>query len=160
MDAQRASIRQKAPLIAVCVSLILFYILIVPMAEQQRQPKNPRFLPEPFRHPIRPLIERTKHHIYGTPHFAILAGDAGMNIAQQVGTILDKQVPPNPPSFANNELRVVVPQVVETRDVYIIQAMNMHPNRTLRQLKLLGIGAKGRDANRIYSIFTHLPYAR
>lgn len=83
-----------------------------------------------------------------------------MDIAQQVGTILDKQVPPNPPSFANNELRVVVPEVVETRDVYIIQAMNTHPNRTLRQLKLLGIGAKGRDANRIYSIFTQFPYAR
>ncbi len=129
------------------------------MAEHQRQPRKLLFR-EPLRNALQPLTERVKRALYGTPNFTILAGDAGMELAQQVGEQLNKQVPPNPTAFANNELRVVVPKIVETRDVYIIQAMNTHPNRTLRQLKLLGIGAKGRDANRIYNMFTHLPYAR
>lgn len=97
---------------------------------------------------------------YGTSHYALLAGDAGKELARKVGDILGKEVPPNPPAFANGESKVVVPGTVETRDVYVIQSMIHDPDTSLRQLKLLDAGAKMRDANRIFNIFTHLPYAR
>lgn len=116
---------------------------------------------EPFANPHRPRIfRRIKQHIYGSPNFAILAGDAGMDLAKQVGNKFGKEVPPNLPPFANHELRVAVPDIVERKDVYIIQTVDQHPNRSLRQLKLLGIGAKGRDANRVYYMYTGIPYTR
>lgn len=116
---------------------------------------------EPFANPHRPrLFHRIKQQIYGSPHFTILAGDAGMDLAKQVGSAFGKDIPANLPPFANHELRVAVPGVVERKDVYIIQTVDQHPNRSLRQLKLLGIGAKGRDANRVYYMYTGIPYTR
>lgn len=109
----------------------------------------------------KPTLSKLKERFfYGTPHFSLLAGDAGMQLAQKVGGILGKEIHPNQPAFANGELRVVVHDAVEERDVYVIQSMNIHPNRSLRELKLLDAGAKMGKANRIYNIFTHLPYAR
>ena len=98
--------------------------------------------------------------IYGTPNFAILAGDAGMHLAKQVADVFGKEVPENLPPFANHELRVAVPAIVETKDVYVIQTVDQHPNRSLRHMKLLGIGAKGRNANRLYYMYTGIPYTR
>lgn len=122
---------------------------------------SPQFLLHKNSERRRPSFKDRFHRfIYGTPNFALLAGDAGMELAQKVGAILNKDIPANPPAFANGELRVIVSDVVEQKDVYVIQSMNAHPNRSLRQLKLLDIGAKGRAANRIYSIFTQFPYAR
>lgn len=107
------------------------------------------------------LSERIKQHVvYGSPHFAIVAGDAGMPLAQKVGEALSMAVPENPPSFANNELKVVVPNDLATKDVYIIQSSNNQPDSALTQLRLLEEAAKGAMANRIYPIVTHLPYGR
>lgn len=108
------------------------------------------------------LSRRLKERfIYGSPNFSIIAGNAGMYIAHKVGDALGKTIPDNFPSFANHELKVVVPkEVARQKDVYIIQSVNGQPDSDLTQLRLLEEAAKGAGANRIYPIITHLAYSR
>ena len=107
------------------------------------------------------LQEARQKWVYGTSHFALLSGDAAMQVAKSVGSILQKEVPPNPDSYANNELCVQIDaQEIATKDVYIIQSTNGNPDTALSQLKLLMEGAKGAGANRTTAIVLHLPYSR
>src|SRR5258706_6471651 len=138
------------------------------MAERIRPPKptNTDSLSVPFLQTIPDtklnLFQRIKtRFIYGTPHFAILANDPAMPIAQEVGRILGKNVPENHGTFGNAEYRVIVPQEeVQTKDVYVFQTTDRNPDSNLRQAKLLAIGAKGASANRIYNVCSHLAYDR
>lgn len=99
--------------------------------------------------------------IYGTPNFALLANDPAMPIAREVGNILGKNVPENHGTFGNAEYRVIVDQPeVQTRDVYVFQTTDVHPNSNIRQAKLLAIGAKNAGAARINYICSNLAYSR
>lgn len=131
------------------------------MADRLRPPGIQTLSPEPSSKPTTLLTRLKQKYIYGTPHFAIIAGDAGMYLARKVGKALGKEIPNNLPSFANNELKVVVPLgVAATKDVYVIQSSNGQPDSALTQLRLLEEAAKGACANRIYAVVTHLPYSR
>lgn len=107
-------------------------------------------------------VEKIHNFVFGNSHFAVLAGETGMQIGLEVGKRLGTTIPSNPEPFANRESRVVVgTDIAATKDIYIVQSVTFNdPHTPLRELKNLELGAKSAHANRITAIFTQLPYGR
>lgn len=92
--------------------------------------------------------------------FVLLTGTANLKLAQKIGQILGKNVYETVTTFADGEKRIVIPENLRKRDVFIIQPTCPPVNDNLVELFLIIDAAKRSSASEVTAIIPYFGYSR
>ena len=92
--------------------------------------------------------------------FVLLTGTANLPLAQEVGKILGKEVDETVTTFADGEKRIVIPENLRQRDVFIIQPTCPPVDSSIMELFLIIDAAKRSSASEVSAIIPYFGYSR
>ncbi len=92
--------------------------------------------------------------------FVLLTGTANLKLAKEVASILGKDVHETISTFADGEKRVIIPENLRRRDVFIIQPTCTPVDSNLMELLLIIDAAKRSSASEISVIIPYFGYSR
>lgn len=92
--------------------------------------------------------------------FVLLTGTANLKLAKEVGVILGKAIHETVTTFADGEKRVIIPENLRRRDVFIIQPTCPPVDSNLMELLLMIDAAKRSSASEVSAIIPYFGYSR
>ena len=92
--------------------------------------------------------------------FVLLTGTANLKLAQDIGKILGKNADETVSSFADGEKRVIIPENLRKRDVFIIQPTCPPVDSNIIELFLIIDAAKRSSASEVTAIIPYFGYSR
>jgi len=92
--------------------------------------------------------------------FVLLTGTANLKLAQDIGKILGKEVHETITVFADGEKRIIIPENLRRRDVFIIQPTCPPVDSNLMELFLIIDAAKRSSASEVSAIIPYFGYSR
>lgn len=92
--------------------------------------------------------------------FVLLTGTANLKLAQDIAKILGKNVDETVSVFADGEKRVVIPENLRRRNVFIIQPTCPPVDSSIMELLLIIDAAKRSSASEISAIIPYFGYSR
>ena len=92
--------------------------------------------------------------------FVLLTGTANVKLAKDIAKILGKNVDETVTTFADGEKRIIIPQNLRKRDVFIIQPTCPPVNDNLVELLLIIDAAKRSSASEVSAIIPYFGYSR
>lgn len=92
--------------------------------------------------------------------FVLLTGTANLKLAKDVASILGKTVHQTVSTFADGEKRIVIPENLRKRDVFIIQPTCPPVDSNLMELLLMIDAAKRASASEITAVIPYFGYSR
>src|SRR3989338_6068602 len=92
--------------------------------------------------------------------FVLLTGTANLKLAQDVAKILGKNVDETVSVFADGEKRIVIPENLRKRDVFIIQPTCPPVDANIMELFLIIDAAKRSSASEVSAIIPYFAYSR
>ncbi len=92
--------------------------------------------------------------------FVLLTGTANLKLAQDIAKILGKNVDETVTSFADGEKRIIIPENLRKRDVFIIQPTNPPVDSNIMELLLIIDAAKRSSASEISVVIPYFGYSR
>lgn len=92
--------------------------------------------------------------------FVLLTGTANLKLAQDVASILGKTVHETVTTFADGEKRVIIPENMRKRDVFIIQPTCPPVNDNIIELLLIIDAARRSSAQEITAVIPYFGYSR
>lgn len=92
--------------------------------------------------------------------FVLLTGTANLPLAKEIGKILDKSVWETITIFADGEKRIIIPENLRKRDVFIIQPTCLPVDANIMELLLIIDAAKRSSAAEISAIIPYFGYSR
>lgn len=95
-----------------------------------------------------------------TNGFVLLTGTANLKLAKDVAQILGKEVDETVTVFADGEKRIVIPENLRKRDVFIIQPTCPPVDANLMELFLIIDAAKRSSASEVSAIIPYFGYSR
>lgn len=92
--------------------------------------------------------------------FVLLTGTANLKLAQDVAKILGKDADETVTVFADGEKRIIIPENLRKRDVFIIQPTCPPVDSSIMELLLIIDAAKRSSASEISAIIPYFGYSR
>lgn len=92
--------------------------------------------------------------------FVLLTGTANLKLAKDIAKILGKNVDETVTSFADGEKRIVIPENLRKRDVFIIQPTCPPVDSNIVELFLIIDAAKRSSASEVTAIIPYFGYSR
>lgn len=92
--------------------------------------------------------------------FVLLTGAANLQLAKDIATHLKKEVHETVTTFADGEKRIIIPENLRKRDVFIIQPTCPPVNDNLMELFLMIDAAKRSSASEVSAIIPYFGYSR
>lgn len=92
--------------------------------------------------------------------FVLLTGSANIPLAKEIGKILGKKVYETVTSFADGEKRVIIPENLRRRNVFIIQPTSSPVDSSIMELLLIIDAAKRSSASEVSAIIPYFGYSR
>lgn len=92
--------------------------------------------------------------------FVLLTGTANLKLAKDVAKIFGKNIDETVTTFADGEKRIVIPENLRQRDVFIIQPTCPPVNDNLVELFLIIDAAKRSSASEVSAIIPYFGYSR
>jgi len=92
--------------------------------------------------------------------FVLLTGTANLKLAQDIAKILDKEVYETVTTFADGEKRIIIPENLRKRDVFIIQPTCPPVDSSIIELFLIIDAAKRSSASEVTAIIPYFGYSR
>ena len=92
--------------------------------------------------------------------FVLLTGTANLKLAQDVAKILGKDVDETVSVFADGEKRIIIPENLRKRDVFIIQPTCPPVDSSIMELLLIIDAAKRSSASEVSAIIPYFGYSR
>ena len=92
--------------------------------------------------------------------FVLLTGTANLKLAQDIAKILGKNVDETVTTFADGEKRIIIPENLRKRDVFIIQPTNPPVDENIMELLLIIDAAKRSSASEVSAIIPYFGYSR
>ncbi|MBI2018815.1 ribose-phosphate pyrophosphokinase [Candidatus Daviesbacteria bacterium] len=92
--------------------------------------------------------------------FVLLTGTANLKLAKDIAKILGKNADETVTEFADGEKRIVIPENLRKRDVFIIQPTCPPVNDNLVELLLIIDAAKRSSASEVSAIIPYFGYSR
>jgi len=92
--------------------------------------------------------------------FVLLTGTANLKLAKDVAKILGKDADETVSTFADGEKRIVIPENLRKRDVFIIQPTCPPVDSNIMELLLIIDAAKRSSASEITAIIPYFGYSR
>ena len=93
-------------------------------------------------------------------NFVLLTGTANIKLAQEVGKILGKNVGETVTVFADGEKRIIIPENLRKRNVFIIQPTCPPVDSSIMELLLMIDAAKRSSAAEVSVIIPYFGYSR
>lgn len=92
--------------------------------------------------------------------FVLLTGTANLKLAQDIAKILGKNIDETVTTFADGEKRIIIPENLRKRDVFIIQPTCPPVDANLMELFLIIDAAKRSSASEVSAIIPYFGYSR
>ena len=92
--------------------------------------------------------------------FVLLTGTANVKLAQDIAKILAKQVDETVSEFADGEKRIIIPENLRKRDVFIIQPTCPPVDSNIMELLLMIDAARRSSASEITAVIPYFGYSR
>lgn len=92
--------------------------------------------------------------------FVLLTGTANLKLAKEIGKFLKREVYETVTEFADGEKRIIIPENLRKRDVFIIQPTCPPVNDNLVELFLIIDAAKRSSASEVSAIIPYFGYSR
>ncbi len=92
--------------------------------------------------------------------FVLLTGTANLKLAQDVAKFLGKDVDETVTTFADGEKRIIIPENLRKRDVFIIQPTCPPVDSSIMELFLIIDAAKRSSASEVSAIIPYFGYSR
>ncbi len=92
--------------------------------------------------------------------FVLLTGTANLKLAQDIAKILGKNVDETVSIFADGEKRIIIPENLRKRDVFIIQPTCSPVDSNIMELFLIIDAAKRSSASEVSAIIPYFGYSR
>lgn len=92
--------------------------------------------------------------------FVLLTGTANLKLAQNVAKILGKEIHETVSVFADGEKRVIIPDNLRRREIFIIQPTCPPVNDNIMELLLIIDAAKRSSASEITAVIPYFGYSR
>lgn len=92
--------------------------------------------------------------------FVLLTGTANLKLAKDIAKILGKNADETVTTFADGEKRIIIPENLRKRDVFIIQPTCPPVNDNLMELFLIIDAAKRSSASEVSAIIPYFGYSR
>ncbi len=92
--------------------------------------------------------------------FVLLTGTANLKLAKEVAKILGKNVDETVTVFADGEKRIIIPENLRKRDVFIIQSTCPPVDANIMELLLIIDAAKRSSAAEVSTIIPYFGYSR
>ncbi len=92
--------------------------------------------------------------------FVLLTGTANLKLAKDVAKILGKEVGETVTVFADGEKRIVIPENLRKRDVFIIQPTCPPTDENIMELLLIIDAAKRSSASEVTALIPYFGYSR
>ena len=92
--------------------------------------------------------------------FVLLTGTSNLKLAKDVAKILGKEVDETVTTFADGEKRIVIPENLRKRDVFIIQPTCPPVDSSIMELFLIIDAAKRSSASEVSAIIPYFGYSR
>lgn len=92
--------------------------------------------------------------------FVLLTGTANLPLAKDIAKILGKNIDETVTTFADGEKRIVIPENLRQRDVFIIQPTCPPADSNIMELLLMIDAAKRSSASEISAIIPYFGYSR
>lgn len=92
--------------------------------------------------------------------FVLLTGTANLKLAKDIGNILGKAVHETVSTFADGEKRIIIPENLRRRDVFIIQPTSPPVDSNMMELLLIIDAAKRSSASEVSVIIPYFGYSR
>ena len=92
--------------------------------------------------------------------FVLLTGTANLKLAKNIATYLKKDVYETVSTFADGEKRVIIPENLRKRDVFIIQPTCPPVDSNIMELFLIIDAAKRSSASEVSAIIPYFGYSR
>lgn len=92
--------------------------------------------------------------------FVLLTGRANLKLAQEVGRFLKKEVHETVSEFADGEKRIIIPENLRRRNVFIIQPTCTPVDTNIMELLLIIDAAKRSSASEVSAIIPYFGYSR
>lgn len=92
--------------------------------------------------------------------FVLLTGTANLKLAKDIGKFLKKEVYETVTEFADGEKRVIIPQNLRKRDIFIIQPTCLPVDSNIMELLLIIDAAKRSSASEVSAIIPYFGYSR
>lgn len=92
--------------------------------------------------------------------FVLLTGTANLKLAKRIGQILGKNVDETVTTFADGEKRIIIPENLRKRDVFIIQPTCPPVDSNIMELLLIIDAAKRSSASEVSAIIPYFGYSR
>ncbi len=92
--------------------------------------------------------------------FVLLTGTANIKLAQDIAKILGKNVDETVSEFADGEKRIIIPENLRKRDVFIIQPTCPPVDSSIMELFLIIDAAKRSSASEVSAIIPYFGYSR
>src|SRR3990170_4230591 len=92
--------------------------------------------------------------------FVLLTGNANLGLARDIAKILGKPVDETVTTFADGEKRIVIPENLRKRDVFIIQPTCPPVDSNIMELLLIIDAARRSSASEITAVIPYFGYSR
>jgi len=92
--------------------------------------------------------------------FVLLTGTANLKLAKDIAKYLKKPIHETVSTFADGEKRIVIPENLRKREVFIIQPTNFPVNDNLMELLLMIDAARRASAIEITAVIPYFSYSR
>lgn len=92
--------------------------------------------------------------------FVLLTGTANLKLAQDVAKILGKNIGETVSIFADGEKRIIIPENLRRRNVFIIQSTSTPVDSNIMELLLIIDAAKRSSAAEVSAIIPYFGYSR
>src|SRR3989338_5107575 len=92
--------------------------------------------------------------------FVLLTGTANLKLAKDVAKILGKDADETVSTFADGEKRIVIPENLRKRDVFIIQPTCPPVDASIMELFLIIDAAKRSSATEVSAVIPYFGYSR
>lgn len=92
--------------------------------------------------------------------FVLLTGTANLALARDIASYLKKQVFETVSTFADGEKRIIIPENLRKRDVFIVQPTCSPVNDNIMELFLIIDAAKRSSASEVSAIMPYFGYSR
>ncbi len=96
----------------------------------------------------------------GNNGFVLLTGTANLKLAQDIAQILGKPADETVTVFADGEKRIIIPENLRRREVFIIQPTCPPVNDSIMELLLMIDAAKRSSASEITAVIPYFGYSR
>lgn len=92
--------------------------------------------------------------------FVLLTGTANLKLAQDVASVLGKDIDETVTVFSDGEKRIIIPENLRKRDVFIIQSTCPPVDANIMELLLIIDAAKRSSANEVSTVIPYFGYSR